>query len=366
MAVALVAAASADRSGAKTLRTLAGCGPVLYDRVGVPDVVVAVDLPLQGADRFQSKQMADAVEFMIDRAEWRAGSLSVGLRVCDNASAARGAWDENACAANARRHAADGKIVAVIGPYNSGCAAIMIPVLNETGLLILSPGNTYPCLTERVAVCEPGEPAKYYPYGTRNYARTVASDDTQATALLMRAASSGHRRVFVLHDRELYGLQVAAAARRAAPSVGVRVSGYEGWSRATSSYGPLMERVRRSGANALLIGGVASNGGARLLREKLRVLGPNARFPVFASDGFVLASLFDEAGATAIEGMIGSAPTLPPLRLRPRAVSLGEAVCALVVRQPKRRRGLYAASDAGSGGRACRACTLGRVAVRCP
>ncbi len=38
--------------------------------------------------------MVEAVEYMLDRARWLAGDLTLGLRVCDNSSVARGAWDE--------------------------------------------------------------------------------------------------------------------------------------------------------------------------------------------------------------------------------------------------------------------------------
>ena len=51
----------------------------------------------------------------------------------------------------------------MIGTFNSGCAAIEIPVLNQApggGVLMVSPANTYGCLTEP---CAGNEPEKYYP-----------------------------------------------------------------------------------------------------------------------------------------------------------------------------------------------------------
>src|SRR6185503_16042222 len=67
--------------------------------------------------------------------------------------------------------------VAVMGTYNSGCAKIIVPVLNQDPdgpMLMVSHANTNPGLTK---TWDPGEPDKYYPSGTRNYARIIATDD---------------------------------------------------------------------------------------------------------------------------------------------------------------------------------------------
>ena len=43
---------------------------------------------------------------------------------------------------------------------------------------MISPANTYSGLTKTIGA-EAGEPDKYYPTGTRNYARVVTADDIQ-------------------------------------------------------------------------------------------------------------------------------------------------------------------------------------------
>ena len=78
----------------------------------------------------------------------------------------------------------------MVGTFNSGCAAIEIPVLNQApggGLLLLSPANTYGCLTEP---CAGNEPEKYYPSGKRNYARVAPSDPNQGA---VRPSSQSRR-----------------------------------------------------------------------------------------------------------------------------------------------------------------------------
>ncbi len=58
-----------------------------------------------------------------------------------------------------------------MGTYNSGCAKLEVPVLNQDPngpMLMVSHANTNPGLTK---TWDPGEPDKYYPTGKRNYAR---------------------------------------------------------------------------------------------------------------------------------------------------------------------------------------------------
>ena len=65
-----------------------------------------------------------------------------------------------------RRTPATRSVVGVIGTFNSGCAAIEIPVLNQApggGVAMISPANTYVCLTEGGPGCDATEPDKYYP-----------------------------------------------------------------------------------------------------------------------------------------------------------------------------------------------------------
>jgi branched-chain amino acid transport system substrate-binding protein len=120
-------------------------------------VKVHSDLPLQGSDRVQTEQMVRAQEYVLEQAGGKAGPHTVEFESFDDATAAAGKWDEAKCAENARTHLDDESVVAVIGTYNSGCAAIMIPILNEGGLAMISPANTYVGLTKGGPGTEAGE-----------------------------------------------------------------------------------------------------------------------------------------------------------------------------------------------------------------
>jgi branched-chain amino acid transport system substrate-binding protein len=290
----------------------AGCG----GGGGGETLKIVSDLPLQGSDRVQTEQMNRAIEFVLDQADGKAGDYTIEFEAFDDTTAAKGAWDEAKCAENARTYVDDENIVGVIGTYNSGCAAIIIPILNEAPLAMVSPANTYQGLTTSGPGTEEGEPDKYYPSGDRNYARVVAHDLFQGKvgASFMKD-DLGVTKVFILDDKELYGKGVADAFEGAAKDVGLEVVGHEGWDKDAPNYTALMTKIKATGADGIYIGGISTNNGGQLVKDKVAGVGDNDAVKMLVSDGFVLSSLFDEAGADNVEGAYGTAPTQPPDKL---------------------------------------------------
>jgi branched-chain amino acid transport system substrate-binding protein len=277
---------------------------------------IVSDLPLQGSDLVQTEQMNRAIEFVLEQADNKAGDYTIEFEAFDDATAAKGAWDEAKCAENARTYVDDESVVGVIGTYNSGCAAIIIPILNESPVAMVSPANTYSGLTVSGPGTEPGEPDKYYPTGERNYTRVVAHDGFQGKvgAAFMKD-DLGVTKVFILDDRELYGKGVADSFEGAANEIGLEVVGHEGWDKDAPNYTALMTKIKATGADGIYIGGISTNNGGQLVKDKVAVLGDNSAVKLLVSDGFVLSSLFDEAGADNVEGAFGTAPTQPPSEL---------------------------------------------------
>jgi branched-chain amino acid transport system substrate-binding protein len=277
---------------------------------------IVSDLPLQGSNLVQTGQMVDAIEYVLEQADNKAGDYDIEFESFDDAIASTGNWDEALCASNARTYADDESIVGVIGTYNSGCAAIIMPILNEAGVAMISPANTYAGLTHAAPGTEEGEPDKYFPTGSRNYARVVASDDYQGKvgADFMKN-ELGVTKVFILDDKELYGKGVADAFDDAAQNIGLEVAGHEGWDKDAPNYTSLMTKIEATGADGIYIGGVSPNNGGQLIKDKVAVLGDNEKVKLLVSDGFVLDSLFADAGADNANGAYGTAPTLPASQL---------------------------------------------------
>ena len=272
---------------------------------------IVSDLPLQGSDREQTAQMNNAIELVLEDAGNQAGDFTIEFEAFDDSTAAKGAWDEALCASNARMYAEDESVVGVIGTYNSGCAAIEIPVLNEASVAMISPANTAVGLTHEGPGSQEGEPEKYYPTGTRNYTRVVASDDLQgATDAAFFKEDLGVTKVFILDDKEQYGKGVADAFESAAEEIGLEVVGHEGWDKNAQNYTALMTQIEATGADGIFLGGISTNNGGQVVRDKVAVLGDNETVKLMGSDGFVLTTLFEEAGPENAEGMYGSAPVI--------------------------------------------------------
>ena len=76
-------------------------------------------------------------------------------------------------------------------------------------MIEISGANTNLGLTQPSG--EPGEPEKYYPSGVRNYARVVAVDNSQGAVDATLAQKLGAKSVYVLDDKESYGVGVAGS-----------------------------------------------------------------------------------------------------------------------------------------------------------
>src|SRR5436305_12552231 len=156
------------------------CSDIYYQGSGDPDYLIASDLPLQGSGRTQTVQMSEAIKFVLKQHNFKAGKYKIGYQSCDDATAQAGKWASEKCSANGNAYANDKSVIGVVGTFNSGCAEIIIPILNRAPdgpVGMISPANTYVGLTHAGAGTAPGEPDKYYPTGKRNYMRTVAADD---------------------------------------------------------------------------------------------------------------------------------------------------------------------------------------------
>jgi branched-chain amino acid transport system substrate-binding protein len=85
----------------------------------------------------------------------------------------------------AKKLAADPTVVAVVGPYNSGVAEKILPVLAAKGIALVSPSNT---LTSLTLGADPAKPQRPY----ANYFRLVGPDSLQAVFLANQARSLGY------------------------------------------------------------------------------------------------------------------------------------------------------------------------------
>ena len=304
--LALVAAGCGgdDDGGAEvTALPSSSCTGIEYEGDGDPDYLIATDMPLQGASRTQTEQIVAAVRYELQQRDWKAGDYNIAFQSCDDATAQAAKWDSGKCSANGNAYAANDAVVGVIGTFNSGCAQIIIPLLNaapDGGIAMISPANTFVCITAGAPSCESSEPDKYYPTGNRNYTRTVANDAYQGAAVAEFAQEQGVKNIYVLNDKESYGLGVATNFRDAAESLGIGIAGFEAWDPKASSYEALMNKIKGTNADAVFLGGLIDENGAQVIKDKVAVLGPNdGAVKLFAPDGFTTQATIDQSGGAA-------------------------------------------------------------------
>jgi branched-chain amino acid transport system substrate-binding protein len=315
-ALALVAAGcgGGDGGGEVTALPSSSCTALEYEGDGDPDYILASDFPLQGSSRTQTEQITAAIRFQLQQQDWKAGDYNIAYQSCDDSTAQAGSWDSGKCSANANAYAANDAVIGVIGTFNSGCAAIEIPVLNQApdgGIPMLSPANTYVCLTAAAPSCDSTEPDKYYPSGTRNYLRVVANDAYQGSADAEFAQSEGVKSVYILNDKQAYGLGVAKNFRDAAQSLGISIAGFAAWDSKATSYTSIYDKIKQTDADAVFLGGLICENGAQLIKDKVAVLGPNdGAVKLIAPDGFTTQATIDESGSAA-QGMYMSVAGQP-------------------------------------------------------
>jgi branched-chain amino acid transport system substrate-binding protein len=283
-----------------------------------PDVLIASDLALQGPDGAGARGVADAIGYVVRDNDFRAGEYVVGYQSCDDSTAQTGRFEDRKCAANANAYAGAERLVAVLGPWNSGCAEVEIPILNRAAggpLALVSPSTTFSSLTRggRLSLPPPlgskDEPEVYYPTGARNFLRLPAREDLQGVALAVLARRLGLEGVYLLHD-PFYGGVQAGQFRRVASRLGVTVAGSEAFDPRAKSYDALADKVARSGADGVLIDGNVFFGSDRLVRALRARLG--ARATIMAGDGFVpIPDLLQLAGRAA-RGVYMATSDLPP------------------------------------------------------
>jgi branched-chain amino acid transport system substrate-binding protein len=304
------------------------CTAIEYEGEGDPDVLLASDFPLQGSSRTQTIQIVEAIRYLLEQSNFKAGEHNVAYQSCDDSTAQAGKWDSGKCSTNAQAYASNEAVVGVVGTFNSGCAAIEIPVLNQApggGVAMISPANTYVCLTEGGPGCDATEPDKYYPSGSRNYARVVAHDAYQGAAVAEFAQEQGVTSVYILNDKEAYGLGVATNFKNAAESVGIKVAGFEAWDPKASSYEALFRKIGGTDADAVFLGGLIDENGAQVIKDKVAVLGANdGKVKLFAPDGFTTQQTIDEAPEAA-PGMFLSVAGVPIDEFKGKGAEFAEA-----------------------------------------
>lgn len=179
----------------------------------------------------------------------------------------------------------------VLGHICSGATKAALPIYSNAGVLVMSPSATNPALTQS------GE----YP----NFFRTIAPDDAQAKIDVEFALNNlGYTKIAVIHDKGDYGKGFAEFAKKFLEDSGkAEVVLYEGVTPGAVDYSAIVQKIKRSGAQAVMFGGYhpeASKIISMMRKKRLKT--------DFISDDGVKDNTFIKVAGKDAEGAYASGP----------------------------------------------------------
>jgi branched-chain amino acid transport system substrate-binding protein len=304
--------------------------------IGADTIAIVSSLPRTGSANAQTTSMINGIRMAIAET---GGTISVGgtsytltYEDWDDASPERGQWDPAVEAANADKAIRNPDVMAYIGTYNSGAAKIAMPKLNQAGLAMVSPANTWPGLT-KPGVGEANEPGVYRPSGAVTYFRVVPADDIQGAVGAAWAKELGASKVFVLHDRELYGQGIAKMFKLNAEKLGLTVAGFEGIDGKAGNFKSLINKIRQARPELVYFGGTTETGAGQLAKD---IAAGGLTVKLMGPDAFYNSALMTSAGDAALENRVFiTFGGIPPEQQTGKGKAFVEAYRALYRSEPE-------------------------------
>ncbi|HEX2084357.1 MAG TPA: branched-chain amino acid ABC transporter substrate-binding protein, partial [Solirubrobacteraceae bacterium] len=280
---------------------LAGCGRserAEEARIVGDALTVYSSLPQTGPLATVSRDMVRAEKLALEEAGGRAGDYRISYVSLDSADPKTGRWTPDRVVQNARAAVEDLQTIAYIGELEAGASAVSVPILNEGGMLQVSPGDTFAGLTETGL---PGEPEKYYPSGRRTFTRMVPDDDEQVEQLVALMRRRGVRRVWMADDRQVGGTSFLNRLERRLRTTDVEVVDRERLDPDGEVPEELGRDVREDRADAFVYAGAYRPYAVDVLRT---VHAGAPRVDLFAPDGVAVAPELPARAAGAADKLL--------------------------------------------------------------
>ncbi len=179
----------------------------------------------------------------------------------------------------------------VLGHICSGATKAALPIYKNANIVVMSPSATNPALTQS------GD----YP----NFYRTIAADDAQAAKEVEFALDTlGLKKIAVIHDKGDYGKGLAEFAKAfIEKSPKGEVVLYEGVTPGAVDYSAVVQKIKRSKADAVIFGGYHPEASKIITQmRKKRIDIP------FISDDGVKDDTFIKVAGKYAEGVYATGP----------------------------------------------------------
>ncbi|KOX90062.1 Leucine-, isoleucine-, valine-, threonine-, and alanine-binding protein precursor [Thermus aquaticus] len=258
-------------------------------------IKIASQSPLSGPQAALGEQIKLGAELAIEDAKARFRALGFDLQLVPYDDQA----NPDVGVANANRIINDPDILGVVGHLNSGVAIPASEVYARVGLVMVSPANTAPRVTDR---------------RLPNVNRICGRDDVQGPVGAEYAVNNLKvRNVFIIHDKTTYGQGLAEEFRKRLEALGGRTVAFVG-TEEQANFVPIINQIRgaRPVPELIYFGGIYSQIGpfVKQLRErgvKTRLMGGDG---LDASEFVRLAGKENAAGTfyTTVAGPVSAFP----------------------------------------------------------
>jgi len=233
-------------------------------------------------------------------------------------------------AAAATKLSDDKAVMAVIGTLNSSVAEKVAPILNNQHVVMVSPSNTNPSLTQGT---DPNKKARPFEY----YFRVATTDAIQGPfAANFAYNTAGKRNVVVIHDKKTYGQGLALQFKTQFEKNGGKVPAVETVEPDDKDFSAVLSRVKRFNPDMIYFGGEYP--AASLLTSQADQQG--LKVPLMGGDGIFDKTYIDVA-KQAGEGDFATSVGAPTEQL-PTAKAFVDAYAAAKYPDPYSAYGAYA------------------------
>jgi branched-chain amino acid transport system substrate-binding protein len=287
-----------DRRSFLSLAGAAVAAPAVAGRQPKEKVKLVSTFPRTGDIQWQTDQFVNAIQMAIVDFETDT-PFAVQHLDWDEAHPRLGGWDERLVKANVEKALADKDVVAVIGPYHSGSARVSAPLLNMGGLVQLTPSASLPGLTRVSPTSDPDEPLCYRPAKKITLCRLCPNDASQGPLTAEFVADElKAKSIYVLDDKELYGLGVSLGFRRHCEALKLKVLAHDSIDPLSRDLSKLVTAIRAKGPDVVYFGGTARTGAIQLAKD---ALAGKLECPLVLPDGFYDPAFIDAVGADALD-----------------------------------------------------------------
>jgi ABC-type branched-subunit amino acid transport system substrate-binding protein len=316
--------------GAGTALMLAGCGAAgsagsSAFTVSGKTLVVYASQPPGGSGGQAATDALDAEALALRQAGARAGTFTVRLVKLDGRELSD----------NARSAVEDSHAIAYLGELQPGTSQVSVEILNQQGVLEISPADTAVYLTQPVPPVS-GSPTSYYPgHSTyrETFARVVPNSAQEAKALVGEMQAEHVSKLYVSSDGRLYGAALALEVSRDATAAGLTPASSPAAADGVFYGASVVSPAARAGATRALDQAAAANPSVKLFAPSglyddafVAGLSSTAQGRLFVSSPGFLPQDLPPAGRTFVSDF-KRAYGHPPA---PRAIFGYEAMSALL------------------------------------